>query len=58
MQFYYDKDTDDDCINFKLLGSVSDTTSVDGLIYRPQTAPPSPISDLEEFKRFQFFNLT
>lgn len=55
MQFYYDKDTDDDCINFKLLGSVSDTTSVDGLIYRPQTAPPSPISDLEEFKRFQFF---
>ncbi|CAD8137428.1 unnamed protein product [Paramecium pentaurelia] len=43
MQPYYDKDTDEE---------FSDNTSVEGINYRPQTAPPSPITELEEFKRF------
>ncbi|CAD8146511.1 unnamed protein product [Paramecium pentaurelia] len=46
MQPYYDKDTDDE---------FSDNTSLEGMNYRPQTAPPSPITELEEFKRQREF---
>jgi len=30
---------------------VSDSTSVDGIILRINTAPPRPLTDLEEFKK-------
>lgn len=36
----------------RTINLVSDSTSVEGIIYRISTAPPRPLTDLEEFKRY------